>query len=286
MRRVSEAAATARKRQAGGRRRRPLRLLGRRARRIGLASLGGAVVLGGGLWVASTGTLAEAADQVDAAVLAWTGDIGFSVQEVLVYGREETRPIELLAALGIDRGDPILRLDPEAARDQIQSLSWVRRAWVQRRLPDTVIVRVEERRPLALWQHEQQWRLIDDEGHVLGEGDIGHFLSLPQVVGPDAPDHAPAFLAVLAAEPEIAARVAAAVRVGGRRWDLRLDNGVAVHLPEEDVELALHRLARLQRQDGLFERDVIAIDLRTAGHLVIETSSQVRERMLLPEENT
>lgn len=286
MRRLTEGTGAARGRRTGGRRRRTPALSRRRLRRFGILLAGIAVLTVGGALVLRGG--AEPVDNggFDRAVYDWTADAGLSVQEVLVYGRDATRPIELLAALGIGRGDPILMLDPAAARDRIVSLPWVRNAWVQRRLPDTVLIRIEERRPLALWQNEQRLTLIDDEGEVLGEGEVAAFSGLPQVVGVDAPDHAPQFLPMLAAEPEVADRVSAAVRVGGRRWDLRLDNGIAVRLPEEDVPRALHRLARLQREEGLFDRDVVAIDLRIAGHLVIRTSSEVHERMRLPEENT
>ncbi len=284
MRRVSERTGAARGRRTGVRRRRAPALSGRRLRRIGLVMACVAMLTVGGVFLTRGGS--EEGRGFDQFVYDLTAGMGLSVQEVLVYGREATRPIELLAALGIGRGDPILMLDPDVARDRIEGLPWVREAWVQRQLPDTVVVRIEERRPLALWQNEQRLTLIDDEGEVLGDGEVGAFADLPQVVGADAPDHAPQFLPMLAAEPEVAGRVSAAVRIGGRRWDLRLDNGVAVRLPEDDVPLALHRLARLQREEGLFDRDVLAIDLRIADHLVIRTSTQVYERMQLPEENT
>ena len=286
MRRLTERAGAARGRRTGGRRRRVPALSRRRLRRLGLVMAGIAVLAVGGTLAMRDGAATADSRGFDRMVYDWTADVGLSVQEVLVYGREATQPIELLAALGVGRGDPILMLDPAAARDRIESLPWVREAWVQRRLPDTVLIRIEERRPLALWQNEQRLTLIDDEGEVLGEGEIAAFAGLPQVVGVDTPDHAPQFLPMLAAEPEVADRVSAAVRVGGRRWDLRLDNGVAVRLPEEDVPRALHSLARLQREEGLFDRDVVAIDLRIAGHLVIRTSTEVHERMRLPEENT
>ncbi len=286
MRRVSERTGASRGRRTGVRRRRAPALSVRRLRRLGFVVVGMAVLVAGGLFLTRGGGGSGEGRGFDQVVYDLTAGMGLSVQEVLVYGREATRPIELLAALGIGRGDPILMLDPDAARDRIQGLPWVREAWVLRRLPDTVVVRIEERRPLALWQNEQRLTLIDDEGEVLGDGEVEAFADLPQVVGADAPDHAPRFLPMLAAEPVVAGRVSAAVRIGGRRWDLRLDNGVAVRLPEEDVPLALHRLARLQREEGLFDRDVLAIDLRIADQLVIRTSTQVYERMQLPEENT
>src|SRR3546814_9628127 len=68
--------------------------------------------------------------------------------------------LELLAALGIGRGEPILRFDPDAAHEAILALPWVKTASVERRLPDTIFVRIEERRPMALWQNERQLKEI------------------------------------------------------------------------------------------------------------------------------
>src|SRR3546814_952595 len=106
------------------------------------------------------------------------------------------------------------------------------------------------------------------------------------IVGPDAPEHASEFLALVAARPGIADRVEAAVRVSGRRWDLHLANGVDIRLPEDGVAEALDRLSEMAAASTLFERDIIAIDLRLGDRLVIQTSPFAAERRRMPEENT
>lgn len=253
---------------------------------------GGAVALllaamaGAAAYVYQVGWVTAAVHRVQQALLEATAKAGFRVEEVLVTGRVQTDGPALLSALGVGRGDPIFALDPEAARRAIEALPWVRRVTVERRLPDSIRVRIEERRPMALWQHEQKLKLIDDVGSVLADRDLGAYAGLPLVVGADAPRHAPRFLAMLAAHPAVRQRVAAAVRVGGRRWDLRLSNGIAVRLPEEDVGGALQRLEMLAQRDRVFERDIIAIDLRLGDRLIIQTSPVASERRHLPEENT
>src|SRR5690606_863975 len=92
---------------------------------------------------------------------------------------------------------------------------------------------------------------------------------LPLTVGPDAPQHTGGFLALLSDVPAVADRVDAMVRVGGRRWDLKLDNGIDIRLPEDGVAAALERLAALQQDERLLDRDIAAIDMRLADRLVI-----------------
>jgi cell division protein FtsQ len=261
-------------------------------RRLRLALRGGAVLLvlalsaGAGAWAWTSGWTAEAAAALRQRTLEATVAAGFVVDDVLVSGRSATDAVAIIEALKINRGDPILAFDPGAAQARIEALSWVRHAWVERRLPATILVRIEERRPMAIWQHGHQLRVIDTEGEVLTETGLARFPHLPMIVGGDAPDHASHFLPLLDEHPLIGRRVVSAILVARRRWELRFDNGVTVRLPEADVAGALRRLAWLEAAHGLFDRDIVTIDLRMADRLIIQTSPLATERRLLPEEST
>ncbi|MEQ8965582.1 MAG: cell division protein FtsQ/DivIB, partial [Azospirillaceae bacterium] len=266
--------------------RRPMPRAAARALRWGGFGGPAAALIVGGLWAVTSGAAADAWTRTGEAALDATAGLGFSVQEVLVAGRHATDGDLLLETLDVDRGAPILAFDPDRARDAIEALPWVRTATVERRLPDTVFVSLVERRPLALWQHDGRFQVIDAEGVVLTERGLDRFDHLPMVVGGDAPENARALLEVLDSVPAVADRVEAAIRVGQRRWNLRLDNGVTVRLPEAGLAGALARLAAVERDDGLLDRDIRSIDLRIAGRLVIRTTPVANELRLLPEENT
>ena len=256
------------------------------AARYGAIGLAVALIGGATTWGWADGWFARQAAALYDGVLAITADAGFAVRDVLVVGRGKTDRDALLAALAVGRGDPIFAVDPAKAQEAIVALPWVRRAVVERRLPDTILVHLEERRPLAIWQSERRMRVIDADGVVLVGQNLGAFATLPLVVGADAPRHASDLLAQLAAQPDIARRVAAAIRVGGRRWDLRLDNGINVRLPTLDVAVALTHLAAMESAGGLIDRDIVAIDLRIADRLVVQTTPAAGERRRLPGENT
>ncbi|GBD42382.1 Cell division protein FtsQ [bacterium HR39] len=98
---------------------------------------------------------------------------------------------------------------------------------------------------------------------------------LPWLFGEDAPRAWPALQEALARHPELAPRVRAAVRVGGRRWNLLIDGRIEVRLPESDVADALGRLARLEAADRLLERAVVAVDLRHPGLVAVEPDLSV-----------
>ncbi|MBW7851154.1 MAG: FtsQ-type POTRA domain-containing protein [Rhodospirillales bacterium] len=229
---------------------------------------------GAGTWAWYSGAAVEAAHRTRAALLDATLRAGLRVEEIYVEGRHRTNGEHILAALQIERGDPILAIDLDDAKERIEHLAWVKSAAIERRLPDILHLRIVEREPIALWQHGGRFTLIDRGGHPIADG-IEGFAHLPHVVGDDAPRHTADLLALLATEPELAQRVKAAVRVSGRRWNLSLDKlegGIDVRMPEENVAAAWHRLAELDREHGLRERRITMIDLRLPDRLILRTS--------------
>lgn len=247
----------------------------------------GVLVVGGALTYI-TGThmiLADGAGQIVANVerglVGWTAHIGLAVKSVQVLGRIETSEADLLAALNAGRGTAVLGVDIDSARTRIETLPWVKTAIVERRLPDTLVVHLQERQPMAVWQQDNKLRVIDADGVVLTEETV-RFAALPHIVGPDAPNAAPDILRKLNAVPALREHVAALVRVGGRRWNLRLKNGIDVHLPEREEERALAQLSAFEEVSKLLDRDVVAIDLRLPDRMLVRTSNATAQRMKTP----
>lgn len=232
-----------------------------------LSALAIITMAGGGLawWSGGPNALATA-------FLGWTASTGVAVGEVLVEGRVETAAADILAALDVRRGSPLLAFSPAAARERLLALGWVKDARVERHFPDVVYVQLEERRPVAIWQQASRLVLVDDSGAVIGEDAVPRFPSLRVIVGDDAPQEFAALSGILETRPEMLAHVVAAVRVGGRRWNLHLANGMTVLLPEREVASAWQILADAVRDSALLERDIVHIDLRLPDRLVLRLS--------------
>jgi len=230
------------------------------------------VVTGGAAWVWQSGVIGRQIDAASAAVQRFAARGGLVVRSVTVEGRTETSKTRLLAALGTGRGEPILAFDPHAARVRVEALPWVRSARVERRLPDAVHVVLEEREALALWQRSSQdFAVIDTLGEPISV-DTRPFSHLPVIVGDDAPAAVPALMAMLATEPDLLGRVRAATRVAGRRWTVHLDDitdGIDVRLPERQPLAAWRRLAELERDGRLLDRNISMVDLRLPDRLVV-----------------
>ena len=195
--------------------------------------------------------------------------LGWRVQNVVVTGRSNTPEPLLRAAIGVSTGAPTFGFSLADARTRIETLPWVEHAAVERRLPDTLLVRITERHPYAIWQNQGRFSLIDRAGQPLTDQEVAQFRSLPLVVGAGAAEHAVDVLDPLARFPMLQERVEAAVRIGERRWNLRLKNGIDVLLPEGHEAAALQRLATLQDGHDLLDRPLQVIDLRLPDRLTL-----------------
>jgi cell division protein FtsQ len=196
--------------------------------------------------------------------------LGLRITKVTIEGRAKTPQVMLDAALGIRPGEPILAYSLGEARSRIESIKWVEHATVERLLPNTILVRLVERRPFAVWQIDGQFRLVDRDGKVVADSDVATFAGqLPLVVGAGAPEAAADLMEVLSAHPDLQSRMVAAVRVGERRWNLRMKNGADVMLPEGAEGPALAKLAELQASQSLLDRPLAVVDLRLPDRLVV-----------------
>lgn len=218
----------------------------------------------------SGGHVSAALDSVKRGVDGLMADAGLTVESVSVDGHSNTKGTEVTGRLNIKRGDLMLYVDVDEARARLEALPWVASAEVRRVWPDRIEVHITERKPVALWQMEGSLAVIDASGKPIAGEDPARFASLPLVVGKGAETSIDALLALIATQPNLKSRVKAAVRVGERRWNLRLANGVEVRLPEEGAEAALAELVRLEREENVLARDIRAIDLRFPDRFIVK----------------
>ena len=207
-------------------------------------------------------------------VQAVTARTGFAINEIRVLGNHETSEIDIFDRVGLDGWTSLIGFDPDEARARIESLPWVESAAVRKVYPATLEVKVVERTPFAIWQQGSLLSLVEESGRVIAPLSGSRHLTLPLLVGAGAPTQAAGFLAQVAKVPDLASRVRGYVRVAERRWDIKLDNGVTVKLPERGVDAALADLVALQEKQQLLTRDIETVDMRFPDRLFVKLSSE------------
>jgi cell division protein FtsQ len=197
---------------------------------------------------------------------------GFRIISVALAGQHHVSREEVLAAAGVTGSTSLLFLDVEQTRERLKTNPWIADATVLKLYPGELQIGIKEREAFALWQKDGQVSVIADDGTVLEPYVSPRLIELPLVVGRGAETRAKEFLALLDRYPALRAFVRAAVLVGERRWNLRLNNGIDVRLPETDIAPALERLVALDKEKNLITRDIVAIDLRLPDRVTVRLS--------------
>jgi len=171
---------------------------------------------------------------------------------------------------GTDKAPQAL-VDTSAIRQRLLQFGWVKDARILRRLPDTLVIDIVERKPAALWQSQGELALIDSDGVVLDRVPVDRMPDLPLLIGPGANAQARDLASLMADVPTLKPQLASATWVGGRRWDLNFQSGETVALPEGDVAArdALVKFARADKQSSLLGHGMLRFDLRVPGKMIV-----------------
>ena len=203
---------------------------------------------------------------------ALANSAGFRITAVAINGRKQLTQDEELAIGGVNGRSSLLFLDAATVRDKLKTNPWIADATVLKLYPGQIQIDLVERTAFALWQNDGRLAVISDDGAVLEPYLSRRFISLPLVVGKGADVRARDFLALLDRYPQVKSQTKAAILVGERRWNLRLKDGLDIRLPEQDVGNALASLSKLDKEDRLFSRDIVAVDMRLPERLTVQLS--------------
>ena len=209
--------------------------------------------------------------------------LGFRIAAISLTGEKEVSREEVLTIAGVTGRASLLFLDADAARARLMANPWIADAAVLKLYPDRLQITITERLAYALWQKDGRVSVIAADGTVLQPFVENRYLGLPLVVGAGAERQAKDFLTVLDRYPDIRSVLGASILVADRRWNLHLNNGIDVELPESDVDGALDRLVALDRDKKLLSRDITTVDLRLPDRVTVRLSdaaAQARDEVL------
>jgi len=242
------------------------------ARRIGNWTLGGMTFA-----VVAAAVLAFRLPQLAGIALGeGVGGAGFTLRRVEIKGAHRVSRLAIYN-VAFDQDSMAMPLvDLAATRARLLQFGWIREARVSRRLPDTLVIDVIERQPVAIWQNNRQLSLIDSDGIVLEPVRVDTRPDLLQVIGPGANRHMASLDSLLQAAPRLRPLVRYATWVGERRWDISFQGGELLTLPEGDEEArrAIARFALMDQQDPLLGRGFARIDMRDPRRTYVRISRE------------
>ncbi|MGY6708859.1 MAG: cell division protein FtsQ/DivIB [Rhizobiaceae bacterium] len=202
---------------------------------------------------------------------------GFAIEDIKVTGNRQTSELDIFDRIGLDGWTALIGFDAGDARHRISNLPWVEQVAVRKVYPSTLEVEIRERQAFAVWQQGRQLSVIDAAGQKIAPTSGRRHASLPLVIGQGAAEAGAAFLALMEGHKELASRTVGYIRIADRRWDLRLDNGVTIQLPENGVERALREIVDLDRRHAVLSRDIVSVDMRFPDRLVLRLNPDAKE---------
>ena len=205
---------------------------------------------------------------------AFGGEQGMVLEDIVVTGRERTTKEELNQALGLKRGDNMLKIDVYDIKEKVEQLPWVKQAFVRRSLlPNVLHIDIEERQVKAIWQINEKFYPLDEDGKII-EADYQITEPILLIVGVGAPENFKNLLDALKdGDKDYIEREKVANFISGRRWNLILNDirtGITVKLPEDDIAKAWKKLVKLDETKGIFKRKLTIIDLRLPNKVVVK----------------
>jgi len=209
--------------------------------------------------------------------------LGFDIRSVTLSGLSMLDEKEVLAAAAIGPDESLPFLDAEAVRARLLAMPMIREVAVRKFYPNALSIGIVENKPYAIWQMNGDLSVIGVDGRVIGPLEDEAFAQLPHVVGEGAASHIGEYVALLDGQPEVKPLVRAGIRVGDRRWTLKLNNGFDVFLPEVEADKALQRFAFMVRDNKILDRDIISVDLRQPDRVTLrltEAAANTRAELL------
>lgn len=192
------------------------------------------------------------------------GRAGFEVKKVEVRNVDKMNELKVYEIVLAQKDRSMPQVDLEELRRELTAFSWIADARISRQLPDTLIVDIVEREPLAVWEDRGKVMLVDAEGVALEPSPGQIDPKMLRIVGKRANAKIGDLTELLDAAPALTPQVKEAEWVGNRRWNLTFHTGEVLALPEgEDLsEAALINFARMDGVNRLLGKGVTYFDLR------------------------
>lgn len=233
----------------------------RRLVRIGLPLLS----IGLGLfWVfSSEANRAALAEQVTEIRRSVAERPEFMVKAMAIKGATPKLDQDIRDMVPIDFPVSSFDLDLEAVQDRVEQMDAVASADLAIRPGGILQMHVVERLPAVVWRSRDTVELLDETGRRVAA--IASRLErpdLPLIVGDGADQAVPEALALYAAAEPLEARLRGLIRMGERRWDVALDRGQTILLPETRAIPALEQVIAIDQAQEVLERNITHVDMR------------------------
>ena len=172
---------------------------------------------------------------------------------------------EILAAAALHFPVSVLDIDFKAVRDRIAALDQITDANIVATDQNVLRISVEERTPVAVWRNGGELELVDADGGRVGFiASRAERVDLSLISGEGAVEAVGESLEIFRTARPFEHEIRGLVRIGERRWNLELEGGRIILLPEYGAVEALEEFMVGDRAKKVLQADFELFDLRLA----------------------
>ena len=198
----------------------------------------------------------------------------FMVNLMSLRGASDSVMQDIREVVPIDFPVSKFDLDLDHMRQIILNLDPVKEADVRVRFGGVLQVDVVERVPAFLWRRDNGLEVLDETGIYLRTvASRLQYGDLPLIAGEGADAQVAQAKQLFVASKPLKNRLRGLVFIGERRWDVVLDKGQRLMLPEENPVLALERVIALDQAEELLTRSVEVVDFRLKNRPTLQLRS-------------
>ena len=194
---------------------------------------------------------------------------GFKIKNILISGTHNLSQDYLINIINTQNHINILNVNLHTIYNKIIQNSWVEETYVERILPDTIKIKVLEKKPIAIWQNHKGNKLITINGDVISHANVNKFKnSFPIIKGEKSKENISTILKILETNKNFAKNIWSLTFINQRRWDLHFNQGLIVRLPSQDVIKAWQKIIKLQTNYNILNLRLTEIDLRNPEQIL------------------
>ena len=194
---------------------------------------------------------------------------GFRVENIIIAGTNNLPKDYINNIIKIYNNINIFKINLSKIHHKIIKNSWVKEAYIERVLPNTLKIKILEKKPIAIWQNRKNNELVTANGDVIYHGNVHIFKNdFPIIKGNKSKENISSILRILESNKNLSKNIWSLTFINQRRWDLHFNQGLVVRLPAQNVNKAWNKIIKLQQNYNILNLRLTEIDLRNPKQIL------------------
>ncbi len=190
--------------------------------------------------------------------------LGFNIENINIEGERDH-----IGDIPLKKGDNIFIKSSHNIKDDIMKNPWIKSVVVVKKLPNTINILIEKKKPIAIYQKNDNFFLVSKEGDIITSIKDKENYNFPIITGENSPKNIDNMLSIIDKFYVVKKKLNSLSFVRNRRWDLIVSSGIIVKLPEENIEHALEILSIILKEYNINRNTVKYIDLRIPENIIL-----------------